>query len=473
MNVAFITDLLSMQLQVGQLTLLPSTVRLFIMLLFNVCAVILTNDRAQSYTLLEKSPFQTAYLSSLVAELIMLSIARTPLLNGGAAEAMFYVSGYLILVPAALGAVYYAKAKKITGVADIALMLANLPVFFAIDGWRYVYVFSIGYLFVRIAVFAIGRGFYYKNEPGGYMVRQGFDSLDSGILFANSYGQISFINKAMRQYFRRLGIDEYIRTGEICEKIEKLALENGRRISNTSAMVLSDGDYIVFSWVKKHKVIEQISCRDVTDEELILFELGKSRENEKKIQTELEETIKKIESVETQKEILRIKGNLHDVMAQRLSILHGIVNYGGFDDVDLKKIKELIAGIAPEMYGGFEVSLHDRIDELVNSFAIIGVELRVSEKVYAIKEKALVLKVLRECTTNAVRHGGATVVTVDAEIMPDGYKLTVSDNGKSCKDVVYGNGLSGIGYAVGAVGGYMTVETEPVFAVCVFLPEKK
>lgn len=473
MNISSVTNLLTAQAQAGQLLALPSAVRLFIMLSFSVYVVILTNDGARSFTLFKKSTLRAIYLALLVADFILLTIARTPLLNEPAAKVLFLVSGYLLLAVAAVGSVYYIQAKKLIGIADTAFMLANLPVFFEIGGWRYVYVLSVGYAFVRIVVFAIGRSFFYKNEPSGYMVRQGFDSLDQGILFANSYGQISFINKAMRQYFKRLGIDEYVRTNKICEKIENLASENGGRVSNTSAMVLVDGEYLVFSWIKKQKVVEQISCRNVTDEELILLELNKSRENEKKIQAELEETIKKVEAVETQKEILKIKGNLHDVMAQRLSILHGIVNYGGFDDVDLKKIKELIAGMMPEMYGGFEVSLQDRIKELVNSFALIGVELRVSKQLYTMSNKTPVLKVLRECTTNAVRHGGATVVTADAEITTDGCKLTVTDNGRSCKDVIYGNGLFGIGYAVEAAGGYMHVETEPSFAVTVFFPNKK
>ena len=457
MNISSVTNLLTAQAQAGQLLALPSAVRLFIMLSFSVCVVILTNDGARSFTLFKKSTLRTMYLALLVADFILLTIARTPLLNEPAAKVLFLVSGYLLLAVAAVGSVYYIQAKKLIGIADTAFMLANLPVFFEIGGWRYVYVLSVGYAFVRIVVFAIGRSFFYKNEPSGYMVRQGFDSLDQGILFANSYGQISFINKAMRQYFKRLGIDEYVRTNKICEKRENLASENGGRVSNTSAMVLVDGEYLVFSWIKKQKVVEQISCRNVTDEELILLELNKSRENEKKIQAELEETIKKVEAVETQKEILKIKGNLHDVMAQRLSILHGIV----------------IAGMMPEMYGGFEVSLQDRIKELVNSFALIGVELRVSKQLYTMSNKTPVLKVLRECTTNAVRHGDATVVTADAEITTDGCKLTVTDNGRSCKDVIYGNGLFGIGYAVEAAGGYMHVETEPSFAVTVFFPNKK
>lgn len=412
------------------------------------------------------------YLAVLAVEFILLATARTPLVAEPAAEVLFLVSGYLLFAVAAVGSAYYIKSKKIYGIADIAFMLANLPVFFEIDGWIYIYVFSVGYAFVRIVVFAIGRDVFYKNDAGGYMVRQGFNSLDSGVLFANSYGQISFINKAMRQYFKELGIDEYVKTDEICERIEALASANGRRISNKSAMVLLGGDYLVFSWVKKQRVVEQISCRNVTDEEMILLELNKSRENEKKIQAELEEAIKKIEAVETQKEILRIKGNLHDVMAQRLSILHGIVHYGGFDDVDLKKIKELIANMMPEMYGGFEVSLQDRINELVNSFALIGVDLHVADPVYSISDKMPVLKVLRECTTNAVRHGGATVVTAEAEVTTDGYRLIVTDNGSSCKDVIYGNGLLGIGYAVEATGGYITVETDPSFTVSVFFPNK-
>ena len=51
MNISSVTNLLTAQAQAGQLLALPSAVRLFIMLSFSVCVVILTNDGARSFTL--------------------------------------------------------------------------------------------------------------------------------------------------------------------------------------------------------------------------------------------------------------------------------------------------------------------------------------------------------------------------------------------------------------------------------------
>ena len=190
------------------------------------------------------------------------------------------------------------------------------------------------------------------------------------------------------------------------------------------------------------------------------------------VKAELETTLNNIVSIETEKEILRVKGNLHDVMAQRLSILHGIVNYDGFNDIDLKKIKELIRTMMPEMYENKVISTRDRIDELIDSFRLIGVNLKVSGAVYGISEKSdIVLKVLRECTTNAVRHGGATEVYANVEYVLGGYKLTLTDNGTSGKDIVFGNGIRSMIYSVESAGGTFEIANENSFEVRVFLPD--
>jgi len=453
-----------------EIFLLSSASRIFLLLTLNVCAVTLAVDCARSFGLLNKSVIALFFKISLVAETVFIAISRTPLV--GAYHSIFFaLSGYLLLVPVVTLVWMFIRTKKFVYLFDCLAVIVNLPFFFLIDYWRYVYIFSMGYYFVRVVVFAVGRVIMFRNKPGRYMVKEAFDSLTSGIVFANYYGQISFINCSMHEYFSMLGIDEYARIDDIWSDIENLAEENGRKISPASVMLKVGDSYLVFNCGVKQHNIEQLVCRNVTEEELVYLELEKDRQKEMRLQTELENTLKDINYIESEKELLRIKGNLHDVMAQRLSILHGIVNYNGFEDVDLKKIKQFIRTMMPEMYGDNILSFRERINELIGSFAIIGVKLRIAPDVYRLKENSdVVLKVIRECTTNAVRHGGASVVTVKSSYGVNGYTLTVTDNGVSGKDNGYGNGIKGMRYAVESAGGTLSVSSAPSFTVTVCLP---
>lgn len=457
---------------ISQLLELQSGARLLIMIVLNVCAIILMIDAVRSLTVIVPDGIRTAYLFSLISQVLLYIVWCTPLIKTGYTVVVLSMFGYLLSVPAAFALVMFIRSKRPVLIADIAVLLLNLPFMYHIAWWRYVYILSVGYLFVRTVLLAIERERFIKNEPGRYMVKEGFDQLSQGILFANGYGQISFINSAMHAYLDALGIDEYEKTNNICAQIEKLAEDGGRRGSSNSVIVCSGRQYLCFSWTKKSHNIEQIVCRDVTEEELILIQLEKASEKEMAVKAELETTLNNIVSIETEKEILRVKGNLHDVMAQRLSILHGIVNYDGFNDIDLKKIKELIRTMMPEMYENKVISTRDRIDELIDSFRLIGVNLKVSGAVYGISEKSdIVLKVLRECTTNAVRHGGATEVYANVEYVLGGYKLTLTDNGTSGKDIVFGNGIRSMIYSVESAGGTFEIANENSFEVRVFLPD--
>lgn len=456
-----------------QISSLSSAVRLFLMIIFNVCAVILAVDCARLLTLVKRDVTRVAYIVSMIAMTVFIAVVRTPLFSLSLLKyLLFYVSGYALIIPAVFSVICFSRTKKPVYFADMLFLLINTPPFFGITGWEYVYVVSVGYYFVRAVTFAVERVSFFMNEPGRYTIKEAFDWLSSGIVFANEYGQISFINEKMREVLSMLGLSEYSLTNAICARIESLVPDCGRRISASSVMLRIDEAYLVFSWSVSRNTVDQIVCRNVTEEEMLLLKIRESEEKERAIRSDLEKTLRDVESIETEKEVLRMKGNLHDVMAQRLSILHGIVNYDGFDDVDLCKIKELVRTMMAEMYGEAEISFGDRIHELIDSFALIGVSLKITGDIYLAESRAgIALKILRECTTNAVRHGRATVVLASLNRGVGGFSLVITDNGGSAKDVSYGNGITSMKYAVEGVGGSLEIATEPVYTVSAFLPD--
>ncbi len=188
------------------------------------------------------------------------------------------------------------------------------------------------------------------------------------------------------------------------------------------------------------------------------------------MQTELKQAFGDVTKLETEKEILRLKSNLHDVMAQRLSILHGIVSYD--NAADLKEIKSLLNSMLPDMYENEKLTFEDKLDELISSFALIGVKLNVSGDLTSLGRRSeLTLKLLRECTTNSIRHGGATEVYANIYLGTDGFVFSVTDNGTAPSVFTEGNGISGMRYSVESIGGSLNVKCESNrFSVYAIIP---
>src|SRR3546814_6228608 len=66
---------------------------------------------------------------------------------------------------------------------------------------------------------------------------------------------------------------------------------------------------------------------------------------------------------------------------------------------------------------------------------------------------------LREAITNVIRHANANAVEVDCETTADGgVQLTVSDDGRGGV-TGFGNGLSGLGERMAALGGSLKLDS--------------
>ncbi len=76
-------------------------------------------------------------------------------------------------------------------------------------------------------------------------------------------------------------------------------------------------------------------------------------------------------------------------------------------------------------------------------------------------QAGILLSAIKECTTNAIRHGHAT----HADILIAPYKgqlrVAFTDNGSGADDVKFGSGLSIMRERVQSVGGVLEIESEP------------
>ncbi|GAB3449664.1 sensor histidine kinase [Streptomonospora sediminis] len=121
----------------------------------------------------------------------------------------------------------------------------------------------------------------------------------------------------------------------------------------------------------------------------------------------------------------------------------------------------------------------DRIEELAAGTRGVGLDVRVVRSGGAQPVSAntgtAAYRIVQEALTNAVRHSGATAVTVELERADDFLRILVRDNGTAAiGGFTPGNGITGIRERVAALGGEVAAGpcSDGGFAVRVRLPDR-
>jgi len=168
-------------------------------------------------------------------------------------------------------------------------------------------------------------------------------------------------------------------------------------------------------------------------------------------------------------ERLRFARDLHDLLGHSLSLIALKSELAGrlaerdpararqeMADVEVAA-REALAEVRDAVSGYRQVSLAQALAEARSALSAAGVTLRTpppGEPLPAAVD-AVLGWVVREATTNVLRHSHARVVTVELASGDDGVTLTVSDDGAGGAATA-GAGLSGLGERVAALGGRLS-----------------
>ena len=156
-------------------------------------------------------------------------------------------------------------------------------------------------------------------------------------------------------------------------------------------------------------------------------------------ENDLKNNILKIEEVERQKSLLRIKGRIHDVFAQRLSIIHQYLDNEDIKNISTEEIKELVTSMTRDIKEENQLSNEDIRSNIISTYELIGMKINFVGEINKEKEN-IILKIVREAATNALRHGGATILDV---ISNDNITI-ISNNGTPPSVIKEGNGIKNI-----------------------------
>jgi two-component system sensor histidine kinase DesK len=166
-------------------------------------------------------------------------------------------------------------------------------------------------------------------------------------------------------------------------------------------------------------------------------------------------------------ERLRFARDLHDLLGHSLSLIALKSELAGrlaerdpvrarqeMADVEAAA-RRALAEVRDAVSGYRQVSLAQALAEARSALSAAGITLHTPPRGEPLPAAvdAVLGWVVREATTNVLRHSGARVVTVEVRTDDDGVTLTVSDDGQGGGSASAGAGLSGLTERVAALGG--------------------
>jgi two-component system sensor histidine kinase DesK len=217
-----------------------------------------------------------------------------------------------------------------------------------------------------------------------------------------------------------------------------------------------------------------------------LFAFGWMEQRERIFRRKEAQSETQIEQLAAIAERERIARDLHDVLGHSLSsialkaeLASKLADAGQFEKV--KREANEVAALAR--------ALLNETREAVSGLKNIGLAAEIEKSRALLRDKAIELQVttdmvtldaqqetalsmvLREATTNLIRHSNAKHVQVRLNHINDVTCLMIEDDGE-CQKLQFGNGLNGIKERIERLSGRFEIQSNPNVILTVYLPKR-
>lgn len=311
-------------------------------------------------------------------------------------------------------------------------------------------------------------------------IREAFDNLPSGLSFSRENGLQVLTNYKMEKLAYILTGSTLMNARQFWEKLAVLPGEKRLESMGDQAYLLPDGSAWRFSRTEVHieeQTYYQIIASDITrfhrfSQKLLQenAELAAYHERLKKLQNTIIAT-------KNAEEILASKINIHERLGQCLLVTRRYL----VQKQPQKELNEILVNWE-EVINLLEINLQEAgkpaahaLQELTEVAAALELTIHfVGGNPEEARRFPLLKNALREAMTNAVRHAGATVLTVQMDIKGDTLYAVLSDNGseEACT-VIEGSGLSSLRSRIEQAGGRMEIRSTRGVELWLTIPGKE
>ena len=428
--------------------------------------------------------FKNLFEIFILFEIIVFSLMHGEVVNGytnGIVVPVGYenirIAVFLVILILGLGVCFLNKTLLPLNAIIATTIL--LPVMENITGSAFPWFFIAVLIFflIRSIKICVSSLIAIRENISTLSVIHAVDTLDTGVLFSENDGYILLSNHQMQNLMLaitgkvfRNSLDFYktIISDKYKSRYEKAQLEG------QVVYLLPDNTAWMFTKTDIHfkmKNYIHISAVDVSENWALTIKLQHQDQELRQKSDKLKNTISNLQFLSKEKEIENAKMRAHDILGQRLSVLLRMIR--NEDNLDYDLLSSLSKGLLEDLKTEHnEASAFDELKNIQQIFSSIGVEINFKGKLPDDEEQArLCIDIIREASTNAVRHGFATQVNIESEKTKDSYKLVIVNNGHTTINSINpGSGIKGMRKKTHAQGGNLEIISYPQFTLSVVLP---
>lgn len=365
-------------------------------------------------------------------------------------KSYIYIILYIVLITEFL---YKFKLSK-----SISILIMFL-VFILIDDY------IIKFLFINKCIFLYELYEMYKLVKNKKIfisrntIKEAFDSLEDGILFVNKNMEPLLMNNKMLEIIEEFEICYGLGDTKLIKKINDNIKDSLIKSDNKTYLVnLTDstekykGLYYQFIDVSNYfDLLEQLEIKN-----RVLMEK----------QIDLKKGLINIEETVTNNEVLKLRLKIHDVIGQRLSIIHTYIENNYLNATNINELKDVLKNIREDLV--YEV--YD-IDEMFNrlklTYELVNTKLHLKGKFPEDKKISnIFINIIREASTNAIRHSGAKNVYISIKEDKGSIYLNIENDGETNEnEIIEGDGILGMKRAIKPYLGTLVINTKPRFNI--------
>lgn len=292
---------------------------------------------------------------------------------------------------------------------------------------------------------------YYKKETiTDFSIKKVTDECEVGILVLKGK-KVKLINNKMYEILNKLNIKKDYVTNIIKQSIDQLEKNYCVKVEDKYyVFVVNDNEIITFDITKEYELHQKLNDQN-----------RKIKENNKQILL----SIDNIEELEREKNLLKLKNKYHDILGQNLSILQQYLNRKNISQENFEEIKFMIQKMFIDIEDTEDTNTN--LGNLIKIHKKNGTDIVINGKLPQNKEVAKVFfEIIREATTNAIRHAGSSKVFVNIKETLEETYMIITNNGKKSNEFITENqGIKDMRRKIEKLGGMFYISTLPEFSV--------
>ena len=292
-------------------------------------------------------------------------------------------------------------------------------------------------------------------------LKETMDLLPVGVAFAEADGTVVFRNLVMDQLSLSL-------TGALLTDLPRFRAAAGEEplALNGRVWQLDFHDF-------KVKPLTQLTATDITEQAAILAGLEANNKKLKDIRLRLEIYNRQADRIIIAQELLTARMTVHDELGHILLESRHYLNDPAALDAALllKSLKNTNTYLLREYEQ--DDTARDALADAVDMAGAIGVQVTIAGRAPTEEPgRGVLAAAILECAANAMKHAGASALTVRIGQSADGLRFTLENNGRApAEPIRESGGLLSLRVLTESKGGSMKVESIPAFRLTILLPE--